>query len=184
MSEKQGFVRWFLTGYVKIVAVAMAFGFIVYVVGYITDPPDKEAAIEWSSANAELLSAEEARLSALRADIMELLEQGNLDQARIKLTALVWDVSLNNPYTGPGSDVHEKKWRDIRADLESVLRRLSSSSGVGANPENGQGAGRTVDPQPKQQDLATLTCDEAKAQLLGASDAGELESAKTLVSNA
>lgn len=185
MTEKQGFVRWFLTGYVKIAAVAVVLAVVGMIFAYLVDPPDKELAQSWSITNADLIAAEEARLTALQGDIMVLLEQGNTSAARVRLTALRWDINLNNPHRGPGTDVHEQKWNRIRSDLDSAMRSLErerekNTAVVTASAEPAAGATGTEDPeQPAAQ--TGINCDGAQEILLAASTTEELQSAKALV---
>ena len=185
MTEKQGFVRWFLTGYVKIAAVVVVLTVVGMIFEYLMDPPDKELAQSWSIANADLIAAEEARLTALQGDIMVLLEQGNTPAARVRLTALLWDINLNNPHRGPGTDVHELKWNRIRSDLDSAMRSLErerekSTAVVTASAEPAGGAtGAEDSEQPAAQ--TGINCDGAQEILLAASTTEELQSAKALV---
>jgi hypothetical protein len=185
MTEKQGFVRWFLTGYVKIAAVAVVLTVVGMIFEYLMDPPDKELAQSWSVANADLIAAEEARLTALQGDIMVLLEQGNTSAARVRLTALRWDINLNNPHRGPGTDVHEQKWNRIRSDLDSAMRSLErereKSTAVVTAPAEPAG-GATGAEGPEQPAAQTgINCDGAQEILLAASTTEELQSAKALV---
>ena len=187
MTEKQGFVRWFLTGYVKIAAVVVVLTVVGMIFEYLMDPPDKELAQSWSIANADLIAAEEARLTALQGDIMVLLEQGNTSAARVRLTALRWDINLNNPHRGPGTDVHEQKWNRIRSDLDSAMRSLERErerekepAVVAAPAEPAAGITGAEDPE-QPADQTGINCDGAQEILLAASTTEELQSAKALV---
>lgn len=183
MAEKQGFVRWFLTGYVKIAAVVVVLTVVGMIFEYLMDPPDKELAQSWTIANADLIAAEEARLTALQGDIMVLLEQGNTAAARVRLTALRWDINLNNPHRSPGADIHEQKWSRIRSDLDSALRSLERErqpAVVTASAEPAaRSSGATEPEQPPGQ--PKINCGGAQEILLAASTTEELQSAKALV---
>ena len=71
--------------------------------------PPSDAEIEWATLNAEAITAEEARLTKLQAEIMDHLASGEPELASIKITALVWDPNLKNPYRAGKRDPHEKK---------------------------------------------------------------------------
>ena len=98
--------------------------------------PPSDAEIQWAILNAEAINAEEARLTKLQAEIMDHLANGQPELASIKITALVWDPVLRNPYLGGKTDPHQKKWSDINLKLRTTGVR--SGEKVAASVQDSQ----------------------------------------------
>ena len=125
-EKKVSTFRWFVGGYVKLMAAMAALSVVIAAVQYVADPPDDDAAAEWDAANSDRIADEEARLTALQAEITVLLEQRDYELAEVKLIGLRWDITLNNPHRGAiKNDIHEVKWNQVRFDLEGIIRKAN-----------------------------------------------------------